>query len=159
MSQSAHQARVEAFLRGIRRPIPDVPTVAGRELLATMGRTLLEETLEWLQAAGLNVRISLGDDNHTRNLVYKDFTVTIDATREPGLVEMAKEAADVSVVTIGNLISCGIRDEEILRAVDENNLLKVATGSYDLASGKFVKAPNHPKTDLKPVLREQGWRG
>lgn len=158
MNQSEHQARVEAFLRGIRRPIPDVPTVASRELLATMGRTLLEETLEWLQAAGLKLSLE-GDDESCPSISFSECRIEIDPTKEPNLVEMAKEAADVSVVTIGNMLSCGIRDADILRAVDENNLLKVSTGSYDSVSGKFIKAPNHPKTDLKPALRAQGWQG
>lgn len=153
--QSAHQARVEAFLRGIRRPIPAVPEVPSRELLATMGRTLLEETFEWLEAAGLVV----SSEGPNSSLTFEHLEVYVDPDKEPDLVQMAKEASDVSVVNAGNMISCGIKDEAVLRAVDENNLLKIATGRYCEKTGKFLKPPNHPKTDVKPLLRKQGWVG
>lgn len=149
--KSAHQQRVEAFLVGHGRPVPNVPELASPELLQLWSRLLLEETLETIEAAGVQLVID-GDDSV--RVTMDDFQFKI--AHQPDLPKLAKETADVSVVNTGFMSLCGIADEAVLKAVDDNNFLKLSTGRFCPATGKLLKAPNHPKPDIKALLHEQG---
>lgn len=154
--KTPHQIRVEEFLRGIGRDVPERPTAAAVELQVVWARLLLEETLEAILASG--VRLSVKDAASAlgfRELVYKDVGFHGVDGQPVQLAELAKELADVSVVATGYLSINGISDEPVLAAVDENNLLKVRTGRRNPDTGKFEKHPNHPKPDVQAVLNQQ----
>lgn len=152
--KSEHQAAVERFLVGIGRPVPDRPSVADVDLLATWGRLLLEETMEWIEAAGLEV-VSAEDGGETFD--RHGLTVRRAWRAAPDLVAMVDASADVSVVNTGCLSINGVADLDVLRTVDDNNLLKVATGRICPETGKFLKPLGHPKPDFAAALRRQGW--
>ena len=152
--KSNHQTRVEAFLHGIGRTVPNTPQVADREVLGTWGRLLLEEVFEWLRAAGLTVQLedALDDDPP---LEFAELKVCVDNTVIPDLVGMADASADISVVNTGAMSLNGIHDINILEEVDANNMLKIERGHRDPVTGKFIKPVGHPKPDFNRCLRTQ----
>lgn len=152
--RSEHQQRVDQFLRGFGLPLPPTPTLANKELLVLCARLLLEETLEWIDAAGIDVVLRPECTRHAP-LRLADLLLRSSPDREPDLAAMAKEAADVSVVTMEALSVNGIADVSLLAAVDENNLQKLATGRRNPETGKFEKHPDHPKPDVRSILSRQ----
>ena len=78
---------------------------------------------------------------------------------QPNLVAIADGCADLSVVTIGTLVACGIPDRDLLWEVDVNNLKKFAPGLTIREDGKLIRPPDHPPPDIERVLREAGWEG
>lgn len=125
--------------------MPDAKT---RELRA---RLILEEAMETIQALG----VSILNPRFSRNITFDD--LTLEATHEPDMVEIADGCADISVVTIGTLVACGIPDRGLLELVDMNNLAKFGPGGYRRADGKWIKPPDHQPPDILSYLREHGW--
>ena len=77
----------------------------------------------------------------------------IDLERmDPNLVEIADGCADMSVVAMGTLLSCGIDDVELLKEVDESNLRKFGEGSYRREDGKWMKPPGWEPPNIQGVL-------
>jgi predicted HAD superfamily Cof-like phosphohydrolase len=157
-NKSLHQCSVEVLLRGIGHQVPDCPQVPARKARLSQGRLLLEETLELLAEVGLELVLKEGQRNQP--LHFADFELICVAGDEAvQLPELIKELADVSVIATGFMSLCGVADMSVLQAVDNNNLLKIATGKRNPQTGKFEKAPGHPKPDIAACLWEQGWPG
>lgn len=130
---STHYQRVAQFMDDIGQATPDKVTVPSQEVRRLRAALILEETIEVLDALGFEVE-------------FPDWSAKPDGSVEP--MHVAKELADLSVVTMGTLIAFGIPDEELMDRVDSNNDLKVRTGHRDPVSGKWVKSTTHPKPDL-----------
>lgn len=142
--RSEHYQRIAKMMQGFDQDTPDSPTVADEKTRILRVRLIMEEALEFAAASGVFVQI----DGETLDFDELEFV----GTATPNLVEMADGLADLSVVTIGSLVAFGIADEPLLKEVDENNLLKIATGHKDPATGKFIKAPDHPLPNIAGVL-------
>lgn len=159
--KTLHQIKVEQFLRGIGRPVPDLPQVPDdSELLTVWGRLMLEELFEYFDSVGVDVLLD-GTAGHYRPLCFQDLSLRKN-DRKPDLVGIADDVADMQVISTGMFSLCGIADVGMLEEVDDNNLLKVDPargGRIDPVSGKFIKPPSHPKPDFGRRLKEQGWRG
>jgi predicted HAD superfamily Cof-like phosphohydrolase len=156
--KSGHQQRVELMLDKIRSfgdlpPIPSAPTIGAGKMVLAQAKLVLEETLELLEACGIKVETGFGE-----TLDRKDLHLTIDRelTNED-LPHIAKEIADVSVVTTGMFSEFGIADVPVLEEVDANNLAKFGPGGYLDENRKWRKPPNHPTPDIGQVLKNQGW--
>lgn len=154
--KSPHQLRIEAFMRraeelspGMQQvaEIPSIPSVEVRELRC---RLILEEALETIAALGFGVVINeTGGGEQTAHI---DRDVKFVESFEPDLVEIADGCADLSVVTIGTLSSCGLPDIPFLEAVDENNLRKFGPGAWVNDHGKLMKPTGFVKVDLRKVI-------
>lgn len=148
---SEHYSRVKALnvkIDGKQSPsVPTMPDAKTRELRA---RLILEECMETIDALGCGIYLDKYQE------IFFD-QISIKAEYPPNLVEIADGCADISVVTIGTLVACGIKDMELFKEVDENNLAKFGPGGHLREDGKWVKPPNHPKPDIARILREQGW--
>lgn len=156
--QSAHQRRVEALISKIREVggiegIPSKPTIPNDKMLIAQARLILEETFELFEACGLAVCMLDG-----QQVNRADLKVRIDQPiTDEDLPHIAKEIADVSVVTTGMFSEFGIADVSVLEEVDVNNLAKFGPGGYLDEHRKWRKPPNHPTPDIGQVLRHQGW--
>jgi predicted HAD superfamily Cof-like phosphohydrolase len=73
-------------------------------------------------------------------------------THPPDLVEIADGCADISVVTIGTLVACGIPDKGLLELVDDNNLNKFKYGLIRDQFGKIVKPTDHQPPNIAAYL-------
>lgn len=144
---------------------PQAPVEPPKNIRILRAKLLMEETLETVKALGVDICLvtSGGNDNDIRNikslieceneLNYRTGTYPFD------MVEVADGCADVSVITYGTLVSCGITDKGLLELVDENNLSKFGEGHSIREDGKLVKPPNHQPPDIAKYLKGLGWNG
>lgn len=155
--KSRHQLDVETFLNGIGHPLPATPKLADINRLQTWGRMLLEETFETI-IDGLQTKIYVDPSIDVRKpLDWKN--TAFSGLAYPRLDLIADGCADVIVIATGLMSLCGIADYWVLKEVDDNNLLKLKTGKMNPVTGKFEKAPDHPKPDIWRRLRDQGCQG
>jgi len=154
MTQTAHQQRIEQFMRKAKQEIPSSPIIPSYEVRILRSKLILEEAIETITALGCtaSVTIAMG----TSGLVDLDrVSINFHATHHPDLAEIADGCADISVVTIGTLSACGIKDKKVLEEVDHNNLAKFGPGHEIRSDGKLVKPPDHKPPDIIRVLKEQ----
>lgn len=152
--KSEHQQRVEMLMCKAGQCVMPVPMVSSPEVRLLRARLILEEAIETV-VKGLAVEISAGPGFIDS---VEDLGLRVSTSQEPDLVEIADGCADISVVTIGTMSACGIRDVELLREVDESNLRKFGPGGYRRDDGKWVKPPDFQPPDIKGVLeRQRAW--
>lgn len=149
---SEHYARVASFMTLAGQQVrikPELPSLEERKLRA---RLILEEALETVEALGFECVVDLNlPEEHPIAMDVLRFKPTLEAN----LVEIADGCADISVVTTGTLIACGIHDEKLLREIDLNNIAKFGPGGYRDPGGKWCKPPGHPKPNIQKILEEQ----
>jgi predicted HAD superfamily Cof-like phosphohydrolase len=136
---SPHYERVREFMRMAKQGTPDrigLPDEATRLLRA---RLIHEEATETIHALGCSV-------NPAGNVMF-------DYRYKPDLIGIVDGCADVSVVTIGTLIACGVPDGALLQMVDVNNLAKFGEGHSFRPDGKLVKPPNHKPPAIAGLLK------
>jgi predicted HAD superfamily Cof-like phosphohydrolase len=145
-----HYKSVEKFMQLAGQDTPTKPTVLDEETRILRAKLIMEEALETVKALGVDADLfgaySLVD-------CEEEINYTISGNYDFDMVEVADGCADISVVTIGTLIACGLPDGELLDMVDQNNLDKFGEGHYIREDGKLVKPPNHQPPDIK------GWIG
>jgi predicted HAD superfamily Cof-like phosphohydrolase len=154
MLETEHYARVKYFMQQADQDCPNLPTKPIPAVAVLRARIILEEALETINGLGVEVRIlddhgdpdERGPQINDGNCWAEEFDFTV--VREPDLVEIADGCADISVVTIGTLIACGIRDAPLLEMVDLNNLAKFGPGCTMDDGGKVVKPPGHKPPDI-----------
>lgn len=154
-----HYDRVLEFMkivksRGGKDQIPNTPRIPSDDIRRLRARLILEEAIETVEALGFDFREVLSCDE-------PDFQTGKECIKlfdeyPPSLVEIADGCADISVVTIGTLIACGIKDRPLLEEVDRNNLAKFGGKPIIREDGKLVKPEGWKGPDIKRVLEEQG---
>lgn len=161
-----HQHRIEQMMRRAGQAIPDNPVLPSAEIRKARVLLVLEEAVELCESLGyapylntadivpINEDIIMGQSTWYR---IKPMRLIFSPLPPSSLIDIAKEAVDVSVVTIGTLSACGIDDRALLKAVDDNNLAKFGPGGYLDENGKWQKPPGHKKPDLGRVLSAQGY--
>lgn len=160
-----HYRRVRAFMRGLHAGrnaarqaagaplLPDMPAAPadpGPALRLLRARLLQEEVMETLDGLGVQLRIdptNIGAVLHFDDLRFVDL-----GTFDP--VAVADGCADVSVVAVGTLVECGIKDAPVLRLVDDNNAAKNGPGSRFVAD-KLQKPPGHRPPDIAAEIARQ----
>lgn len=152
--KSEHQLRVERMMRGYGQKVRDRPELPSKDERRLRARLILEECLETVQALGFLVLTKNSQDVLYQESGVADSWELQERKCGPNLIEIADGCADISVVTIGTLSACGIRDQELLEEVDHNNLTKVERGSND-EHGKFTKPEGHVPPDIAGVLARQ----
>lgn len=149
-----HRARVREMMEGYGQDTPALPTIPDDKTLKLRCALLLEEVLEFVEAAGYEVVFECGVPG-THKFNYG--SAQLKYVHAPDMIEMADAMADISVVNQGAAIALGLDLDPILDEVDFNNLLKIKTGQINPVTGKFEKHPNHTPPDILTVLEEQGW--
>lgn len=147
-----HFQRIRQMMGGFGQDTPDRPEIPDAKTRELRCRLILEEALEFVEAAGFTTYMAAGGGIY-HPISFKD--LSFESTSKPDLELMVDGLADISVVTIGSFVALGVADEAVLLEVDKNNLLKIATGHKDPETGKFIKAPDHPLPDIQGVLDTQ----
>lgn len=142
-----HYQRVKSFMEKVGQEIPSEVVIPDAHTRLLRARLILEEALETVHALGISVRT-------------KDEQICIESCeflpdQSVDLEGVADGCADISVVTMGTLISFGIEDEKLLREVDEANMRKFGPGSYAREDGKWMKPPDWTPPDIRGVLDAQ----
>lgn len=169
-----HERRVVEMMHGFGQRVPTHPIIPESKTLVLRARLKLEETLEFLSAAGLRLvmaipwnQIKPDEDGKCPGVLEInlddpfgncDTRLAIEPRGgvAPDMEKMIDALGDDSVVNTGTFVALGVRMTPILEAIDANNLMKVSNGHID-SHGKFIKAPNHPAVNLSHLLRLQGY--
>lgn len=153
--------QIEEFHRGmIQRGQPvklyETPTMGTIDERILRASLILEEAIETI-TKGLGVSIRIEDRAGHQVLLRSDadHVRRFEAIDLGSLAEVYDGVCDSIVVNLGTLVAFGIPDNPGMEMVNQNNLLKLATGHLN-EIGKFVKAPNHPKPDFQQLLRQLG---
>jgi predicted HAD superfamily Cof-like phosphohydrolase len=152
-------------MKGAHQETPETPIMPDVNTRRLRAALILEECLETVAALGFNVVISidpetveecyetLSDDGSS--LLLDQVELNLEENGPGCLIEIADGVADISVVSIGTLIACGIKDAKLLETVDQNNLDKIGPGHSFRADGKLIKPANHKKPDIASIINEQ----
>lgn len=159
--KSAHQQRVEAFMRKANQTVPESPELPSPETRVLRAKLILEEALETIEALGV-VLLAL-PDTEDASPVYltnngenqKGVSLAFVSDGEPDLEKIADGCADLRVVTTGTLSACGIADGALQEEVDCNNLAKFREGHWIRPDGKLIKPPDHQPPDIAGILQRQ----
>ena len=151
-----HQQRIEEMMGLMGQSVPTEPTIPDESTRLLRAKLIMEECLETIEALGFYPCL-VGIDSHGDREEYSldEYKMSFPAYGSPDLTEIADGCADISVVTIGTLSACGIKDQPILETVDENNLTKFGEGSYRRDDGKWMKPPDFVGPDLVGCLDDQ----
>lgn len=152
-----HWQRVRRMMQAFGQAtpgLPELPPVCDRVARARM---LLEEVLEYVEAAGLQVRVTTAAaDGVVVPLTMHN--VQIDPIVGPcsvSLVEMCDALVDVRVVATGGMVACGVRDAPLQLLVDDNNMRKAEHGRLCPNTGKFLKPDGHVPPDVAGEIARQ----
>lgn len=137
-------------MKKVGQRIPEEPEVPDAHTRTLRAKLILEEALETIDALG--VRVAASRNGVDVPLTSSDTDLVFEATNEVDLEGVVDGCADISVVTVGTLISFGIDDEPVLEEVDAANLRKFEPGSYMREDGKWIKPPDWQPPDIVGVI-------
>lgn len=104
--------------------------------------------------------LPVGDASRTYNklradLIREEAKEAADALEDLGLVEQAKELADLVYVAYGAAVTLGIDLDHAVRLVHAANMSKLVDGKPVMREdGKVLKGPNYAAPDMAPAV---GW--
>ena len=165
------QMQVRSFHQVFRLVINDNPTVADEKTLKLRCKLLLEEVIEFCNAAGFTVNIDIEDSD-----------VILMKNGEPNLIEMADALTDIQYVNDGAAVSLGIDLSLLSDEVHRSNMSKLWTAEevdtidpklkYTIEEiysehvdkrflvknqlGKGIKSPSYSPANIRQVLIDQG---
>ena len=148
-----HWDNVRELMLRAKQDVPHSVTMPDENVRRLRAKLILEEALETIEGLGFYLTHS----NAAHDPIGDDMLHLIPKPGGPLMVEIVDGCADLSVVTIGTLIACGVPDLRLLELVDENNLQKFGPGGYRRDDGKWVKPPGHQPPDVAGLLRQLGW--
>lgn len=134
-----HLTNIENFMIGAKQEVPTKQIVPSSEVRILRAKLIYEECMETITALGID-------------FIMGKF---IDAGEEHyNPLGVLDGGCDVSVVTNGTLIACGLHTvfPEALYRVDNNNLSKVGPGAVWREDGKLLKPPGYIPVDLTDLI-------
>ena len=134
----------------VGQEVPSEPEIPDARIRTLRAKLILEEALETVLALGVTVTASAA--NASVELTGDDVDLTFDPSEAVDLEGVIDGCADISVVTVGTLISFGVDDEPVLEEVDSANLRKFEPGSYMREDGKWIKPPDWRPPDILRVV-------
>lgn len=146
-----HYQRVQEFMEKAGQETPDEPTMPDADVRRLRAMLILEEALETIDALGIDLMVEITRGDEELDIDSFRFLESDDANLE----EIADGCADISVVTIGTLISCGIVDAPLLEEVDRANLRKFGPGHSFNEAGKLIKPDDFEGPDVQGVIENQ----
>ena len=150
-----HYARIRSFMQMAGQDTPESPSVPDDRTRVLRAKLILEEALETVSALGVDVHLH-HKGGPPATLTAPDAHLVFEAQGEVDLEGVVDGCADISVVTIGTLISFGVDDEPILEEVDSANLRKFGPGGGVREDGKWMKPPDWTPPDILGVIGRQG---
>ena len=150
-----HYTRVREFMQKVGQETPSSPVIPDERTRLLRAKLILEEAIETIRAMGVEVRLR-GADGQAGVVTVDPHELAFAINGDVDLEGVVDGCADISVVTIGTLISFGVDDEPILEEVDQANLRKFGPGSYAREDGKWIKPPDWTPPDILGVLERQG---
>lgn len=135
-------------MRCAGQELPGYPMIPDANIRKLRAELIMEEALETVKALGFTLENSARDNVSIRDMD----DVLLRQTHDPDIIQIADGCGDISVVTIGTLIACGLPDKPLLEAVDESNLAKFGPGGYRNEAGKWIKPPDWVAPPLGEII-------
>lgn len=142
-----HVRSVRRFMELAGQELPTKPKLPDESVRRLRALLILEEAFETIAALGFYCRRETLSIHGSLGTLDR-----YDLSDEQKLVEIADGCADISVVTIGTLLACGIAPEPVLDEVDSSNLRKFTGGHKDEETGKWIKPADFKGPDLRSVI-------
>jgi len=153
--RSEHQQSVEWCMRAAMQRVRQKPEIPSEEERILRAKLIFEEAMETIMALGVCVRHDFADADED-GLIEPRFVIDED----PDMEGIADGCADIMVVTLGTLSSCGIDAGPVMEEVLKKNKEKFPGGvPVILPGGKYGKPEGWKPPDIAGVLRKQGWEG
>lgn len=128
--------------------LPTNPQIPDKHTLELRARLIAEEFSELLMGFGFGFSLNIWNSENPDNNFYESYS----SVTKPNLVSIADGIADLTVVSTGTGLACGIPVEEIQEAVDENNLKKFGPGGYRDSNGKWIKPIGFKGPDIQGII-------
>jgi predicted HAD superfamily Cof-like phosphohydrolase len=144
----AHIERVKEFMIKAGQEIPDAPTVPDENVLALRMRLVAEEFCELMTALGFGYQVDIWDKNGKDGLSYQSFGLPT----LPDLVGILDSVCDLTVVSTGTALACGLPLEKGQIEVDTANLRKFGPGGHRDNNGKWIKPADFVEPDLVSII-------
>ena len=141
------QEEVKSFMRKAGQNVPNRVTIPTKEERLLSCRLLLEETLEYIEAAGFYAK------THGKPIDMNEIKFVED--HDVDFVEMLDAVADIMFVAQGRAVETGLDLKPILQEVCDSNSSKFLDGFKDEATGKWKKGPSFREPDLKSIIEKQ----
>lgn len=151
-----HAQRIREFMIQAQQDVPGIPQVPMDDVRILRARLIFEECLETIRALGVLVEMHYGGicrDDLPCNMQSARFSN--HPGRRPSLPDIADGCADISVVTIGTLLACGIADQPLLEEVDASNLAKFTGDGHRDEYGKWIKPSDWQPPAIEKILQDQ----
>jgi predicted HAD superfamily Cof-like phosphohydrolase len=163
MQTTEHYERIKQFMQLAKQDTPENPIMPDLKTRKLRAALILEEVLETIEGLGLKVVIELDEDKvngllqeldeyEVAEVSVKKKKFTLVESGKPNLKDIADGIADISVVSIGTLVACGVTDKGLLEMVDQNNLEKFGPGHSYREDGKLIKPKGHKPPDIQAYI-------
>lgn len=146
-----HEARIKEFMQKAGQEVPGSPIIPDLDTRILRAKLILEEAFETVEALGVDVFL----DSSSHYINFDKLTFQESVINEPNLVEIVDGCCDVSVVTYGTLVACGVGAQPMIEEVDRHNLAKFGPGGYRREDGKWIKPPNLKPPRIAELIQEQ----
>jgi predicted HAD superfamily Cof-like phosphohydrolase len=152
------QEDVNEFMRACDQDVLDVPTIPSDRDMHLRCKLILEEAFEFVEAAGYSVRQTVGSNEESSVGIDRKY-LQLRKMVSPNMLEMAKELADINVVTYGAASAIGVKLSEVFEEVHESNMTKVQPDGKVIKNsyGKVQKGQSYIEPNVFSILRMQGW--
>lgn len=153
--------KIREFMQALGQPVRTNPfDEAAREEHVLRARLILEEALEFAEAAGLVVRSAKSGDvlKQIEDLKVQpnpDFRVKYDP------VEAEDALTDLDYVVKGARVQLGLPESDAFDEVHDSNMSKLGADGKPIHDdfGKILKGPNYFKPNLFKVIEKYRPRG
>lgn len=142
-------------------PDPKTPDLRNPETRLLRARLIFEETKELLYELGFRINLGLKLNDRIEWLATVPDNKTLFLDLEPievkfDLEKIAKESADLKVVTYGTDCALGIDSDVAFRAVNDSNMSKIGPNGEVVkrGDGKILKGPHYREADMSVIWRK-----
>lgn len=144
-------ALVTEFHEKFGHPIADAPTVGSLDLRMLRAHLILEEAIEFCEAAGLRVDVQY---RPSHSGAAHRITITVDPHRPPNMVGMADALGDSDYVVSGANLAFGFPAVAIMAEIHRSNMSKLGADGRPIyrQDGKVLKGPNYTPPNIAALL-------
>lgn len=140
------QSKIKLWMAMAGQATPDAPTIPSSSILQLRAQLILEEAIEFIEAAGMRLK-------HSEDGI-EVVPIPVLMNTKPNLVLMVDALCDLMYVVEGSGVALGVDLAPCFDEVHTSNLSKI--GGEVRSDGKVLKPPTYKAPDLAPIIKAQG---